>query len=111
METKHTISDKSSSDASYTPAPNDYDSNFNYQTTLRQIKRTIKTIEKYGPDGEYLGKEVITTDKEDIAESTPIWGCGMTVTSGDTITVSGNGTISDGVAYGISQSNPLLEEE
>jgi len=110
METKHIGSDdNSSSDANYISS--DYSSDFNYQTTLRQIKRTIKTIEKYGPDGEYLGKEVITTDKEDIAENIPIWGCGITVTSGDTITVSGNGTISDGVAYGISQSNPLLEEE
>jgi hypothetical protein len=32
----------------------------------KTIKRTTKTIEKYGPNGEYLGKEVITTDKEDI---------------------------------------------
>jgi len=32
----------------------------------KTIKRTTKTIEKYGPEGEYLGKEIITTDEEDI---------------------------------------------
>jgi len=30
------------------------------------IRRKTKTIEKYGPDGEYLGKKVITIDKEDV---------------------------------------------
>ena len=36
-----------------------------YQPETRKVKRTTKTIEKYGPDGEYLGKEVITEEVED----------------------------------------------
>jgi len=34
------------------------------QPQTRKVKRTTKTIEKYGPDGEYLGKEVITEEVE-----------------------------------------------
>ena len=36
------------------------------QYPTKMVKRTTKTIEKWGPEGEYLGKEVITTDEEDI---------------------------------------------
>jgi hypothetical protein len=45
----------------------------------KTVKRVTKTIEKYGPDGEYLGKEVITTDKEDIQAQD--WGYSGTITA------------------------------
>ena len=59
-----------------------------YYPTPRHIKRTTKTIEKWGPDGEYLGREVITTDEEDVVEQV----------YGTTITVSGDGTYSGDIA-------------
>jgi len=38
---------------------------YTYQPKTVNVKRTTKTIEKWGPDGEYLGKEVITEEVED----------------------------------------------
>ena len=32
----------------------------------KNVKRLTKTIERYGPNGEYLGKEVIITEEENI---------------------------------------------
>lgn len=32
----------------------------------KMVKRTTRTVEKYGPEGEYLGKEIITEDTEDV---------------------------------------------
>ena len=58
------------------------------QFPTKTVKRTTKTIEKYGPDGEYLGKEVITTDEEDIQVQD--WSSGsITITSGDAISWDG----------------------
>jgi len=49
-----------------------------YQPQVRNIKRTTKTIEKYGPHGEYLGKEIITTE-EDVVEQ--VWDGAITITT------------------------------
>jgi len=38
------------------------------QPKTRNVKRKTKTIEKYGPNGEYLGKEIIIEDIEDIED-------------------------------------------
>lgn len=32
----------------------------------KMVKRITRTIQKYGPYGEYLGKEIITEDQEDV---------------------------------------------
>lgn len=32
----------------------------------KMVKRITRTIEKYGPEGEYLGKEIIIEDQEDV---------------------------------------------
>ncbi len=51
---------------------------------MKNIKRTTKTIEKWGPEGEYLGKEVITTDEENIQVQD--WSSGAIITWGNGIT-------------------------
>lgn len=67
-----------------------------YQPVPRHIKRVTKTIEKYGPNGEYLGKEVITIDKEDIVEQVyDYWVTGTERYPG-TITTGEGTIISDG---------------
>lgn len=39
---------------------------FTYSYPTKKIKRITRTIEKYAPSGEYLGREIITEDLEDI---------------------------------------------
>ena len=36
-------------------------------------KKITRTIEKYGPNGEYLGKEIITEETYDEAPPSPPW--------------------------------------
>lgn len=36
------------------------------------VKKVVKTIEKYGPDGTYLGKEIITKETYDEVPNT-VW--------------------------------------
>ena len=43
-----------------------YSSQTGINYPMKNVKRTTKTIEKWGPDGEYLGKEVIVTDEENV---------------------------------------------
>ena len=63
-------------DVNYDP---EYTYPYPYQPQVRNIKRTTKTIEKYGPDGEYLGKEIITTEEEDVVEQ--VWDGTITITT------------------------------
>jgi hypothetical protein len=48
------------------------------------VKKVTKTIEKYGPDGTYLGKEIVTEETYDEVPSNP-WGTAepYTITVGD----------------------------
>jgi len=54
------------------------------QPETRKVKRTTKTIEKYGPDGEYLGKEVITEEVEDFERQ--VYSGSITISSDENIT-------------------------
>lgn len=44
---------------------------FNQPT--KKIKRITRTVEKYSPSGEYLGREIITEDVEDIEVPDYTW--------------------------------------
>ena len=66
--------------------------NDSYQPKFKTIKRYTKTIEKYGPNGEYLGKEIIITDEEDIQVQD--WDYGTWVGSGSTTGVDGGKSFS-----------------
>lgn len=48
-----------------------------------KVKRVIKTIDKYGPGGEYLGREVETVEEEIYDKQ--IWETGNIIISGDSI--------------------------
>jgi hypothetical protein len=48
----------------------------------KMVKRTTKTVEKWGPQGEYLGREVITEEVEDIIVPDYQW----TITYSSTVT-------------------------
>ena len=49
------------------------------------VKKVTKTIEKYGPDGTYLGKEIVTEETYDEVPNTNPWvpGIAQPYTIGD----------------------------
>lgn len=51
------------------------------QPNTVKVKRTVKTIEKYGPNGEYLGKEVITEEKDEYDKM--VYSGSIPITSGE----------------------------
>jgi len=51
------------------------------QPDTRKVKRTTKTIEKYGPDGQYLGKEVITEEVENFERQ--VYSGSITISTSD----------------------------
>lgn len=52
----------------------------------RQVKRVTKTVEKYGPDGEYLGKEIEIIEEE--VYDKQVWDTGTITIVGDGITTN-----------------------
>lgn len=72
---------------------------YTYIPKTKTIKRITKTIEKYGPGGEYLGKEIITTDEENIEVQDLNWYSG-------TITVVGDGSNLTDISSSSTQWDP-----
>ena len=65
-----------------------------YQPT-KMVKRTTKTVEKWGPQGEYLGREVITEEVEDVVVLDYVW----TVTYSPTVPNQPNPNFTNCVSY------------
>ena len=76
----------------YTPYPTSPWTPWDPSPQTRKVKRTTKTIEKYGPDGEYLGKEVITKEIEDFDRQVYDGTVTIIGTGTGTVTIIGTGT-------------------
>ena len=89
------------------PQPWVYPNTITYPNTpMKTIKRVTRTVEKYSSKGEYLGKEIITEEIEDVEVPDYSWKLDTTIypitISGETITVSNLGGSCDCINTGVS---------